>query len=200
MDTLSGLGWMLMAASVGLAAIATVLRLRRSRGQERQQMKWIGLAGAGAGVVIVANVVSFFAEVQGIDQLRLVVVGLAFAGFPLAAGAAILRYRLYDIDVVINRTLVYGALTATLAGVYIGSVLVLRLMLGGVTRGSGLAVAGSTLAVAALFRPARVRIQAAVDRRFYRASTTRPARSSASGRVFATRSTSMSLGSSCGGS
>jgi hypothetical protein len=165
MDALTGFGWMFMAAAVGLAAVAMTIRFRRSHGLERQQLKWLALAGAIAGVAIVADAISFFAGVEGIEQPREVVLGLGFCVFPLAAGAAILRYRLYDIDVVINRTLVYATLTATLAGAYVSSVLLLQLVL---SPSSDLAVAASTLAVAGLFQPARRWIQESVDRRFYR--------------------------------
>jgi hypothetical protein len=164
MDGLTGLGWLFMGASVGLAAAATPIRLARARGVERVQLKWLALATAVTGVAVVSDVASYFFAADGIGRLRDVVLALGFAVFPLAAGAAILRYRLFDIDVVINRALVYAGLTATLAATYLGLVLVLGSALGQ----SGIAVAASTLAVAALFRPARARIQAAVDRRFYR--------------------------------
>jgi hypothetical protein len=164
MDALSGFGWMFMGASVALAAVASSIRLRRSHGLERAQLKWLALAAAITGVAVVSDVVSYFVSADGINELRNAVLGLGFALFPVATGAAILRYRLFDIDVVINRALVYGALTATLAATYLGLVLLVGLAVGR----SGFAVAASTLAVAALFRPARARIQDAVDRRFYR--------------------------------
>jgi hypothetical protein len=164
LDALSGLGWLLMGLSVAFAAVAMSLRLRRARGVERQQLKWLAFAAAITGTAIVADVISYFIQDTGFESVRNVVLACAFAVFPVAAGAAILRYRLFDIDVVINRTLVYGALTATLGVTYLGLVLLLGVAVGR----SNLAIAVSTLAVAALFRPLRGRIQAAVDRRFYR--------------------------------
>jgi hypothetical protein len=161
-------GWALMAAAAALAGVAMWIRLRRSRGVEHQQLKWIALAAVLGGFVIVVNTASFYWPLASIGRERSVVLGIVFAAAPVAAGIGILRHRLYDIDVVINRALVYGSLTATLAGAYLGGVLLLELVLSGLIAGNGLAVAGSTLAVAALFRPARRRIQATVDRRFFR--------------------------------
>ncbi len=156
--------FLLIAAIVG-SVVSVVLRFRRARGEQRQQMKWIAFSGAVAAVAIL--VMTPLYEVVG-EAVANVTMMLAILGLPTATAIAIVRYRLYDIDVVINRTLVYGSLTATLAGVYAGSVLLLQLVLSGLTQGSGLAVAASTLAVAALFRPVRGRIQKTVDRRFFR--------------------------------
>jgi len=152
---------------VGLAgsALSLILRFRRATGHQRQQVKWLALAGAVAAVTVPIAAVG--SGLWG-DAVTNIASMISVLGLPIAAGIAILRHRLYDIDVVINRTLVYGALTATLAGIYLASVLVLQLALSGVTEGSGPAVAASTLAVAGLFRPARARIQAVVDRRFFR--------------------------------
>ena len=150
---------------------AAVARFRRSRGLERQQLKWLALA-AGFSIVTLAGVLALSAVMDLDNGTGQVVAGslfgLVMAAPPAAAAAAILRHGLYDIDVVINRTLVYAALTATLGAVYLGSVLLLQLVLAPLTADSGLAIAASTLAVAALFGPARARIQGAVDRRFYR--------------------------------
>jgi hypothetical protein len=147
-----------------------VRRMRGAHGIERLQLKWIAFAASLFAVGFLLISITFFAGLSGptIDPLRTAVLGVGFCTIPIAAGIAILRYRLYDIDVVINRTLVYGALTATLAAAYLGSVLLLQLLLRPLTADSNLAIAASTLAVAALFRPARARIQAAVDRRFFR--------------------------------
>jgi hypothetical protein len=145
----------------GLACLtALAVRFRQARGIERQQLKWL-LFAAAITVVILSLSLSLVVN-------RLWLLPLAPA-IPVAAGIAILRYRLYDIDRIISRTLIYGLLTALLAGVYTGAVLVLGQLFGGVGRDPpSWAVAGATLAVAALFQPARRRIQAVVDRRFNR--------------------------------
>ncbi len=173
-------GDVLVAFAFVLAAASLVVRFRRSRGIERQQLKWFAYVGmlAALGLTLAMAEVLFGAQPgDDVDGGWLEIVGAVgwftalgaiVLGIPIATGMAILRHRLYDIDVVINRTLVYGALTATLAAAYLGSVLLLQLALSPLTEDSGLAIAGSTLAVAALFRPARARIQELVDRRFYR--------------------------------
>jgi hypothetical protein len=156
------------------AGAAIVVRLRRSSGIERLQLKWFAYVAAVlvACFVLLIPISSFDGNRAWVQVGGPIVwfTGLAMIGFgiPVATGVAVLRYRLYEIDVVINRTLVYAGLTATLAAAYLGSVLLLQLALGPVTSGSSLAVAVSTLGVAALFRPARARIQGVVDRRFYR--------------------------------
>jgi hypothetical protein len=161
-DALEGLSFLLLLIGVVGAPLSLYLRLRRASGQQREQIKWLVWAGAVAVVTFVIGVAGY--DVWG-ETISNAAILLSVLGLAVATGIAILRYRLYDIDVVINRTLVYAVLTATLAGAYLASVLLLQLVL---SPSSDLAIAGSTLAVAALFQPARRRIQAAVDRRFYR--------------------------------
>jgi hypothetical protein len=151
----------------GLASVVALLvRFRRSRGVERQQLKWFAFAGsvtfASLLLIVTPSQAGWIGPVNLLVSLPLLV------SMPVAAGIAILRYRLYDIDLVINRTLVYGLLTALLALIYTAGVFILSQVLNPGGENSELAVAGSTLAVAALFQPLRRRVQAAVDRRFNR--------------------------------
>jgi hypothetical protein len=151
----------LLVLLIAVAFVSLVLRFRRSRGEERQQLKWFTYAGTLLPLALLGDFLP-----APVGDL---VFGVVIVFLPVAAGIAILRYRLYDIDRLINRTLVYGLLTALLAGIYTGAVLVLGQVFGGVGRDPpSWAVAGATLAVAALFQPARRRIQQAVDRRFNR--------------------------------
>ncbi|RZT16809.1 hypothetical protein EV649_4342 [Kribbella sp. VKM Ac-2569] len=173
---LSGVGELLAAGTLVLGGLSLVLRLRRSRGRERQQVTWFAyvciLALAPFVVLALVSLVGGDEFPPWLDVVAVVawwsLVFLLLVGLPSAIGIAILRHQLYGIDVVIHRTLVYGALTLTLGTSYLGSVLLLQLVLNPLTQGSDLAVAMSTLTVAALFRPVRSRIQALVDRRFFR--------------------------------
>jgi hypothetical protein len=163
-EILVRVGFFFVLVSWLFAVAAMITRMDQARGAERQQLKWFVYT-------VVLLVVGFLAALLGFGQ-HSVAWNLGIAAFnflPIAAGIAILRYRLYDIDVVINRTLVYGVLTAALALVYVGSIVLLQGLFRALTgETSQLAVVASTLAIAALFVPLRRRVQAFIDRRFYR--------------------------------
>ncbi len=169
---------LLIPVCILASAVSLVLRYHRSRGEEREQIKWLAFAASIVGLgfssyVIPGNILPD--DAGGADRLweNLLedAVTLSFAGVPVAVGIAILRYRLYEIDVLINRTLVYGSLTATLAMVYFGGVAAAQAIfraLTGQQEQPQLAIVVSTLVIAALFNPLRRRIQSFIDRRFYR--------------------------------
>jgi hypothetical protein len=155
-----------------------VLRYRRSGGEERQQIKWIAFA---ASVVVVVYAITMIASLAFPEEswttagsvwwlnLLTYAVLASFSLVPIAVGIAILKYRLYEIDLLINRALVYGPLTATLIALYFGGIVVLQRLFVLLTgQQSTLAVVASTLLIAALFTPLRRRIQSFIDRRFYR--------------------------------
>ncbi len=159
-----GIGGLLVMLVASLAALA--VRFRRDR-EQREQIKWVIAAVVFVVVVFTGNAIaSAIASSVGFipDAVFLLVIGT----IPAATAVAILKYRLYEIDRIVNRAVVYGLVTVGLAGLYFGIVLALQQIFSGFTRGNDLAIAGSTLAVAALFRPVRGRIQTLVDRRFYR--------------------------------
>jgi hypothetical protein len=149
------------------ATFSIFLRFRRSRGDERQQLKWFAFAAALMPSFLLVGI-----AFPGLDETAAsqVLFGSAILGIPVSCGIAITRYRLYDIDRVINRTLVYALLTALLVGIYVGAAVGLGGLVRSVTgqENNALVIAASTLAVAALFGPARRRIQGFIDRRFYR--------------------------------
>jgi hypothetical protein len=163
-DVLGAVAGVALLVAVAASIASLFVRFRRARSVERQQLKWLTYASALVGVMLAASLVIEQVGGGSAADLSNLIVTIALAFVPVAMAIAILRHRLYDIDVVINRTLVYGALTATLGAAY----LTLALLLGLTVGRSDVSVAVSTLAVAALFGPARRRIQAAVDRRFYR--------------------------------
>jgi hypothetical protein len=155
-------GFFLTVAGLVVGAGSLVARFRRARGVERQQLRWLALAAAltGAGAAVVG-----VGMAMGATAVPLFAAGVCLALLPLATGAAILRYRLYDLDRIVSRTVAYGLLTVLLGLGYAVVVLGLGRLL---PEGSSLVVAAATLAVAAVFQPLRRRIQQAVDRRFNR--------------------------------
>jgi hypothetical protein len=153
-----------------LSTISLVVRFRVARGTERQQLKWFALAAVFAVLVFAAGSMLGLEQLFG-DTLWTLINAVSNVFLYSAVGIAILRYRLYDIDLIINRALVYGSLTASLALVYFGGVVTTQTLFRAITgqdRLPQLAVVISTLAIAALFNPLRRRIQSVIDRRFYR--------------------------------
>jgi hypothetical protein len=172
---------LLLPLCILASALSLVLRYRRSGGEVRQQIKWIAFAASFVGLVYLSGLVSEIIFAPGslvgedapplwVEAWRTVLL-LSYAGVPVAVGFAVLRYRLYNIDTLINRTLVYGSLTTMLALIYFGGVAttqaIFRALTGQVEQPQ-LAVVVSTLVIAALFNPLRRRIQGFIDRRFYR--------------------------------
>ena len=166
--------FILIAPLMIVSAASLFARLRRSSGTERQQLKWFAYAAAllAADLVLVnmlGRLIGVPFEGRAAELVPFLVFLVALSGMPVAMGVAILRYRLYDIDILINRTLVYGSLTASLVLVYLGGVVSLQYAFRTLTGGeSQLAIVASTLVIAALFSPSRRRIQGFIDRRFYR--------------------------------
>ena len=159
---LDGPGYLLMFVSIVAGPTSLWLRFRRADRVTREQIRWLAAAGAFAALAFVVGLAGTALVSEGAAYA---VMMLGVLALPVVVAASILRYRLYDIDVVVNRALVYTALTATLVGAYLLTVLLAQLVL---PARSDLGVAISTLAAAAVFTPARRRIQGAVDRRFFR--------------------------------
>jgi hypothetical protein len=160
-----------IAAASFVASVASlIIRFRRSRGEERQQLKWFVYAAIAAIALTLTNPFTSAYTVPGLRlnvSFALPVLGLTL--LPLAIGAAVLRYRLFEIDRIVSRTVAYAGVTALLASAYGGLVFLFGLLLRPIAGASDLAIAASVLVVAALFRPVRRRVQSAVDRRFNRA-------------------------------
>jgi hypothetical protein len=161
-NVVGAIGVLFFAPAVAVTLVGAVLRFRRARGVERQQFKWFALA------VSLLFACFLLTTLDVLGSVSYALIGIAFAGIPVSVGVAILRYRLYDIDRVISRTLVYAVLTLILGAAYAGMVLAGQAVFSSFAGGSDLAIAASTLVVAAAFLPARSRVQRFVDRRFYR--------------------------------
>jgi hypothetical protein len=160
----------LVVAAFGASVISLLIRFRRANTQERQQIKWLAYAGSLVLVILLVGFVPALLTGSKPSNWTQIVGGFAILAMPASAAIGILRYRLFDVDVIINRTLVYGALTALLALMYFAAVAGVGGLMRGMTdkASNDLVIAASTLAVAALFRPLRARLQRFIDRCFYR--------------------------------
>jgi hypothetical protein len=166
MDTFESGPWSVMLLTTVACCVAAVfVRYGRAAAQERAQIKWFLYACA---VFLVIYPIGFFLSNDIITDLNDILWDLVVLLFPTSIGIAILRYRLFDIDLIIRRTLVYSALTLTLGLVYLGCILISRTLVALLVGGSDVAIVASTLVIAALFNPLRRRIQNLIDRRFYR--------------------------------
>lgn len=171
---------LLLPLCILVSASSLVFRYRRSRGEVRQQIKWLAFAACLVGVLYFGSLLAQILlapeslETEGPPEplwasIMNNLILLAYAGVPIAVGIAVLKHRLYDIEIIVNRTLVYGSLTITLVAVYFGGIVVLQRVFVVLTgQESTLAIVASTLLIAALFSPLRRRVQELVDRRFYR--------------------------------
>ena len=165
-STVDSVGQVTLAPLMLLLALASmVVRFRRSRGDERLQLKWVAYAGS---VMVTGFFLAFVGGSSAIGGAGFLVGVAGFVLLPVTIGVAILRYRLFDIDRVISKTLVYAALSLVLGAAYVGLVLAAQALFSSFAGGSNLAIAVSTLIVAALFLPVRSRVQRFIDRRFYR--------------------------------
>jgi len=160
--------FLLVAAAAIGSGLSLVLRFHRSSGMERQQLKWIALSGAFIAAAFILLLATTPVTRTSTFKPAQILMIAAFSTMPVAIGIAMLRYRLYDVDLIINRTIVYGGLSAALAAAYFVLVVVFQAVLRPLTGGSEISVAASTLGTIALFQPLRRRIQRVVDRRFYR--------------------------------
>jgi hypothetical protein len=169
LSTVESTGNGILPIAVLVSISSMIVRFRRSSGRERLQLKWVAYTAALTAASFVVSFVLPEPVPQAIQDAVFLLGVAAFAAIPIAAGIAILRYRLYDIDVLVNRTLVYGLLTLSLAVVYVGGIVLLQGLFRALTgQESQLAVVASTLMIAALFGPLRRRVQGFIDRRFYR--------------------------------
>ena len=170
LDMIVGIALVALLVAVLLSITSLVFRYRSASSVQRQQLKWLLFSVGFVAALLLASVVIEAVGGQSADagEISNLLSTTALSSVPLAIGIAMLRHRLYDIDVLINRALVYGGLTAILGLAYLSIVFGLQQLLSPVAQESDLAIAASTLAVAALFRPARRRVQAFIDRRFYR--------------------------------